>query len=1256
MITIGLLVGAAVIAVVVVSRNLNTGWVKERLRGITGIDLDYTDAKLNLLKGIHLNGLTVASPEKWRSIAPLLLQAGGLDLGWSLFSKNGTLQTVIAKDVEITLVVDENGHSSLEGLRASGEKQPEAPEPAPTPGHLLPHIMESVPSFGHIAFQRANLNLLRTHGGAVIERSRLTGLALDARSRHAGNQQQIRALIGSKKAPEQLALTWHGQGTDAGDAAGRVWLDAELDPQRTEVHGEIVYDKQTLSKDWPKKATLLAVDAKAHAEHDKLAVELDRFELIEQSVTARGSIDVEPGHAHVLKAQGTVELDRLLRWAPKGLVPVEVREGRARYDVALLEVSASPSLDPHGRLEIDGVLSGVRLTGSTALELDQAKLEVRGKPTAHGGLHLTAELPAGALHVAAAGAHGNLSGVHLSASATFAPGQPGQVDTRLRFAQVAGDGPPGQLAATSGDLTLKVSDLAVDEKNIGALDGTVKLTGQLASFDARRPEARTHAADVKLEAHTKIVKGVPESVELALPLGTLEVAGRTETLLPPGPAKLGLRIDHVQLDRAAPARSSVDGRVDVTVGPITLGADVKKHAEAVDFDVALDARRTSLLTVFAPESLALPGARMAVKLGLKGRVEGDKVKAQATVHVDRPSVTLAEQVLSATQLDATVSVDGTPQRQKLSFTLAPQSLSLDDEALGSGHLTAQASWDLARPSLELHLDGQGDALPQGKLALTASVDKKTRALTYAIDGDLGHLAALGPMLPASLTEDHWIDLSDLRARIQSHGTLTGLLRAVDRRGVPVVKEHPLETLSGDDVTELELDHVHYVDVSGVELTVPRLEVSARAGALGEKRNLQLRAHLQRASLVVGEHHLDVTELRDEVHLAAAGDPRSAELDAKHTLAIDKLAQDWLPAYHVGGLRWSGRARRGSDGTLHVDDVVLENPGGGTRLTVSGSLILPRTVPIKQASARAVPLVGFRSMTLNTQLEQKLDALSGDPKRFKGSGSVSLSADVASGDLNRFHLITSTKLHRASLELPASHFSVVNLDGALPVVQDLRVDGKKVSFADLRETNAYPTLRFSDQHPFLSGSGGLTADAITVGNLTFEKVAGNLRVQRNQLSIDQLEAQARGGQIAGQCVLLWKGMHSTMQLRLRMTGIEALHGGKKERFDGNAALAFSVADRTVEGRAEIVRIGRHHLYDLLDEYDPHHTDAPTNRVRTALELGYPGHVRVLLDRGFASYSITFGGLARLVTVHDVHGIPTGPLVDRYLGPLFSEDKP
>jgi hypothetical protein len=531
-----------------------------------------------------------------------------------------------------------------------------------------------------------------------------------------------------------------------------------------------------------------------------------------------------------------------------------------------------------------------------------------------------------------------------------------------------------------------------------------------------------------------------------------------------------------------------------------------------------------------------------------------------------------------------------------------------------------------------------------------------RALDYQVDGELGHLAALEPLLPASLTDEHWIDLSDLRARIHSRGALSGAIAAVDARGLPRLVPHPLGALVGEDDLEFALEQVHYVDDAGVEVVVPRLEANSRVRLDGERRSATVGAHVPRATLTVGAHKLELNELRDDVTISAVGDPRWGELEATHTLTLGKLGQDFVASYPIADLQWTGRARRGSDGALRVEQVVLDNRAAGTHLTLSGTLLLPRTVSRQQRTQKSVPLIGFRSLELKASLEQRLDPLSGDPARFRGGGTLALSAEVASGDLHRFHVASRVKLRNASLELPQAHVRLAGLDGELPVVEDLRVERGHVTLIPAAEANAYSALRFSDQHPFLSDTGGLSAERISFGDLDVTHLAGNLRVMRNLFAADQLEAEVRRGRIAGQCLFDWRGRDSKLQLTLRMTGIEARHGGARERFDGNAVLAFSVAERELDGRVEILSIGRHHLYDLLDELDPVHKDAATNRVRTALALGYPDHVRVIFDRGFASFSVAFAGLARLVHVEDVRGIPTGPLIDRYLGSLLTQESP
>ena len=198
-----------------------------------------------------------------------------------------------------------------------------------------------------------------------------------------------------------------------------------------------------------------------------------------------------------------------------------------------------------------------------------------------------------------------------------------------------------------------------------------------------------------------------------------------------------------------------------------------------------------------------------------------------------------------------------------------------------------------------------------------------------------------------------------------------------------------------------------------------------------------------------------------------------------------------------------------------------------------------------------------------------------------------------------------------------------------------------------DVNPYSMLRFADQHPLLSRSGFMSAGSITTPRISIAPLAGNLSINQNVVSMSQLEMGVRGGRVTGQCVLDWQGRHSTLEAHVRATGVQSSRG---EPFDGNAAVVISGKDRSVNGRAEILRIGNRHLLDLLDLEDPHHTDPATNRVRYALGLGYPEHVRVSFNHGFGSLSITMGGLARLLSIDEIRGIPMGPIVDRVINSL------
>jgi translocation and assembly module TamB len=231
--------------------------------------------------------------------------------------------------------------------------------------------------------------------------------------------------------------------------------------------------------------------------------------------------------------------------------------------------------------------------------------------------------------------------------------------------------------------------------------------------------------------------------------------------------------------------------------------------------------------------------------------------------------------------------------------------------------------------------------------------------------------------------------------------------------------------------------------------------------------------------------------------------------------------------------------------------------------------------------------------------------------------------------------------------------VEHVDGEIPATAAFMLGGRsRPRPVKSGASNSYAELRFADQHPLSSRQSYLTIARLDTPWATFAPVAGNLVVDNDVFSLSQLELGVRGGRVGGRCVLVLKGRDSTIEASIRASGVRSSEG---EPFDGNASLDIALRQRSVQGRAEILRIGKRHLLDLLDVADPARADPAINRVRRAMALGYPDHVRVAFNRGFASAKITLGGFAKLIKIDEIKGIPMGPIVDQFLGRFLDPEE-
>ena len=262
--------------------------------------------------------------------------------------------------------------------------------------------------------------------------------------------------------------------------------------------------------------------------------------------------------------------------------------------------------------------------------------------------------------------------------------------------------------------------------------------------------------------------------------------------------------------------------------------------------------------------------------------------------------------------------------------------------------------------------------------------------------------------------------------------------------------------------------------------------------------------------------------------------------------------------------------------------------------------------------------------------------------------MTVEASVVSPDLSLLRVRAAMKARDVTASMRHAGLEVEGANGDVPITVALVVDKDGVALNRDEGPSPYSMLRFADQHPLLSRTGFISIGSLKTPFVTIAPLAGNLAIEQNVVSLRQFEMGVRGGSITGQCALDWEGPKSTLELHVRATGVQSSHG---EPFDGNVAVAVSPADRTVEGRAEIVKIGPRHLLDLLDMEDPMRVDPAMNRIRTALAFGYPKRLRLVFDHGFASARLELGGLARLVSIGELKGLPMGPIVDKFLAPVL-----
>jgi translocation and assembly module TamB len=1226
------LASLALVGGLVLLHSLDRAWLKQRLAALalahSGLDVSYGAVEVRTWSDLEIRDLVVRSPAAVRGVAPELLRIRRLRVFWWHVPPLGwrpALREIDIDGLTLSVAVDENGKTSFDAIPSTG-----APEPTTPRSHLAGNLLSAGFPIPKIRVNGITLELIQSDHGVAVERDTARGLSLGVNATPHLSGARLHLTVGGADAPLELTLDRSRAGANDTSAALRAFLVLDASASEASAVLDLRLTRQNLMPEVAIERLLhLAASAKFDPAAGRVQLAVSRLGVADDTATNQAALELPDRGAPIVRhAAGDVDLASLVRLAAPWVPALGLAGGRVRYsldDLALDRPLATTVI------AIEGELYGVRVPlAAGSLALKSARLSLHTRPTgatvnAEGSLALDGLL----LESGARTLHGDDVSLTFGGQRVDSGALTGNADVRFAALSSASQSP---IAARRGHIALHARDLRADLRSPLSATGNLSLDAELATLEAG---AALHCSISNLTLHADTPLSVGNRWALSSSLGAehLRVARASRTLVEL-PVHLALTVKDLSPDLQRPESSAGTVHVAFEAGALKATLDATKQGDALDY--ALSARAAELAAVrpFVSEGPAsgAPWEQMALELDAKGRAthltsSAPELEQRSTLRLTGAAL----ETVATRALTFELHSSGSAVRQTADLELGVEALRVGDTQLGDEHLKASLELDRSRPSLQATL--AMDRLAKAELRASATFDREQQAVLYEASGQLSRLSSLGPLL-SRVRALAGFDLSKLALRLKSHGRLTGVISGVRADGALIPAPEPLRSASVSAAVELAVAEIHWADGDRA-LGSPALTLRASLDGDARIRTIHSDLVADEIDFGLGRHRLRVTGLHDQSQLTSTGPLFAPTLRLEQQASIHTVEQNFAPMYTVGDVQANVRVHRDPDGLIKLDDVRIENRAAGTALQVQGGIDLGDDL---------------RRLSLRATVSQDLARASNRHELFTGSGTARMSLSLESPDFRVFHSKATLQLENAHVHFPGAKVALDGIDGDVPIALDLTYGEKGVELLRGVQINPYATLRFADQHPLLKNRSFISIASVTTPLVSMAPFAANLALDQNIVSLSQLEMGVRGGSITGDGVFDWNGAESTFQADVRASGVMSSHG---EPFDGNAALLVNIGDRSIEGRADILRIGRRHLQDVLDLEDPEHTNSGMNHIRTALSFGYPERVRIELKHGFASAGVSFGGLAGLVRVDDVRGIPIGPLMERVVSSFDAE---
>ncbi len=1185
-------------------------YVKQYIQDTYHLQMDYESLSIHPFSGLALDDLKILTPDAYRKHAPTFFSVDHLELSWdfwSLFSKRLRIESGKIKGLKACIVSDDQGGSSIGKAFSAFTSADPKTQQEKTPVSKRFDLQSLPIAIDDFSLEECSFEHIQIHNADVVGRTLFSGLNLNAMLLPKDRETSLRIELTSPKEPgsryQQLEYT------PSGPVIKEMvfHLDTLIVAENTNtLNLRLSLDliRQDLIKSMPTSGRLLHMqaDLKTQPDQGSIRFEIDRLDLGPEAITSNLILSVQDGPNGAIlptidQMTGDINLDNLLKIIPLKIEGVMIQGAKASYRIDNLKLDLDRDDLSFDRiafnLNIDHFKSLKKLQ---KLDLQDVAISLDGQAGRLNHMKMQAELNAKRIELQ-----------HESIVSKIS-------DLAMRLHLDKPDSSLSRLEKATIHLSLPALSFASNRRSKTTLAGSIQNT--LLDFSMKH-----------LTIHRKNPIQSTGDLELTSRIGNASLKTASKKLTT---RQAGLSVKtHINLSDPLAVQLSI---------PVELLSVVDRLSGKTVLEL-----RKSMLGMKHSKIIINPNNPTASSATLAFSASSDFARFTTT-----------DRTFSAPKLDLKLELDGSRQKLHTDARLACSGIRWGGYASDAGlTIDLNAKADLKQPAFTLDCKLQGPQGPTVQAALSARYRAPQRNIIFDTQLEARNLGGLRSFIPVATQKQKDLNLHPLKVSLIGKGEIQGVLRGFRSGFQPVFADNIIEAVTGKQQLTLRIEGVSHQSKQ-INLTIPNLiaELQASQDKGAVRAGLNLKS--DRVTYLTQSNQVDLKGISKNLTITSDGPMDQSRLEIDFNADIQELTQNFAPGYPIRQARLSASGEIDRLTAVRIKKIAFDNPDGGTLLQFQIAMDRPSAPQTRDLGPKGIDNIpGRQALAVYGSLKQDLQRIGAMTETFRSSGEINIPFQIESGDLSVYRLSMRLQADNVHLTLPKHGIDVSGLSADIPVMEEIALqDAGGVRLLAGPTKNIYSRTRFFDSHPFLSGNNYLSIQKLAAFGQSFGPLAGNLRIHRDMFTLDQLQMGYRSGIVSGQLVLDYEQGNPQIFFKGNLTGIRPSESD--DVLDANATLHFAPNNLDLQGRIQVIRIGKQHLLDLLDFLDPYHENLNFNRARLGLKFGYPEFLRLRMQDGFLAVKISLGGTAGIVRIDEIKNISLGPLLDRYVAPYLRKE--